>query len=128
MIYDLPLDFVLDHWRPGSFDRTWEDEFADRGSPERIGEGRLRTWDSDGKPHDELVLQMLRGEPIEPITLGWDAGWFGGRKWYGRVWAGHYRLFIFHTVGRLTIPADVVPYDERRPFPASHCAPPEGVL
>jgi hypothetical protein len=126
VITELPLAFVLDRWRPGSYDRTWAEEFADRGSPERIGEGRLRTWDADGEPRDELVLRMLRGEPVDPITLGYDGGWWDDRDWYGRVWAGHYRLWLWHTVGWLVIPVDVVPRGERRGWPANHCAPAEG--
>jgi hypothetical protein len=122
----LPVADVLAHWRPGSFDRTWQEEFADLGSPERIGEMLLRTWDEHGNPTDELCLRMLRGEAIEPITLGWDGGWWAGRYWRGRVWAGHHRLWVYHTVGWPEIPVDVVPPGERRPWPASHCAPPMG--
>jgi hypothetical protein len=122
----LPVAYVLDHWRPGSFDRTWNEEFADLGSPQRIGEMLLRTWDQDGNPRDELCLRMLRGQPIEPITLGWDGGWWGDRQWNGRVWAGHHRLWVYHLVGRREIPADVVPPGEKRDWPANHCAPTEG--
>lgn len=125
---DLPLSYVLANWRPGSFDRTWDEEFADLGSRERIGEMLLRTWDEHGSPRDELALRMLRGEPVEPVTLGWDGGWWGGRQWKGRVWAGHHRLWMFWTVGWDSIPADVVPPGEKRPWPASHCAPPQGAL
>jgi hypothetical protein len=125
-ISSLPLDEVLAHWRPGSFDRTWEEELADLGNRERIGEILLRTWDENGDPHDELPLKMLRGEPIDPITLGWDGGWWNGRMWRGRVWAGHHRIWMYHTVGRTEIPVDVVPPGERRGWPACHCAPPEG--
>jgi hypothetical protein len=114
----LPVAYVLDHWRPGSFDRDWAAEFADLGSRERIGEMLLRTWDEHGQPQDELPIRMLRGEPIEPVTLGWD----------GRVWAGHHRLWLFFTVGWLRIPSDVVEPEGRRGWPACHCAPPEGWL
>jgi hypothetical protein len=126
MIARLPLAYVLDTWRPGSFDRTWHDEFADLGGRRRIGEMLLRTWDPDGNPHDELCLRMLRGEPVEPVTLGWDGGWWGGRFWQGRVWAGHHRLWLWHTVGWDLVPVDVVPRGERRPWPGNHCAPDEG--
>jgi hypothetical protein len=122
----LPLAYVLDTWRPGSFDRTWQDEFTDLGSQRRIGEMLLRTYDPDGNPHDELCLRMLRGEPVEPVTLGWDSGWWGGRWWQGRVWAGHHRLWLWHTVGWDLVPVDVVPRGERRPWPGNHCAPTEG--
>ena len=122
------LQWVLDNWRPGSFDRTWEEEFEDLGSPERIGEMQLRRWDADGNPHDELCLQMLRGEEIEPITLGWDAGFWNGKLWRGRVWAGHHRIWIHHITGRTEINADIVPYGIRRPWPHCHCAPEEGWL
>jgi hypothetical protein len=129
----LPVAYVLEHWRPGSFDRTWQEEFADLGSRQRIGEMLLRTWDEHGNPHDELCLRMLRGEPIEPITLGWDGGTWNGRVWKGRVWAGHHRLWIFSLVGWPLIPCDVVPPGEKRSMlhpqglaslsrPA-HCAP-----
>jgi hypothetical protein len=122
----MPVAWVLDNWRPGSFDRTWPDEFADLGSPRRIGEMLLRTYDPNGAPRDELCLRLLRGEPVEPITLGWDAGPWGGRVWLGRVWAGHHRLWLWHTVGWPLIPVDVVPRGERRGWPANHCAPAEG--
>jgi len=122
-VYDLPVGYVLDNWRPGSFDRTWAEEFRDLGSPERIGEMALRTWDDDGVSHDELCLRMLRGEPIEPVTLGWDSGPWAGRHWLGRVWAGHHRLWVCRITNQPTIPADIVPHGESRPFPANHCAP-----
>lgn len=112
----MALELVLIYWRPGSFDRTWDEEFADLGSPERIGEMQLRTWDKGGNPHDELPLRMLRGEHCEPVTLGWD----------GRVWAGHHRLWLYHTVGWPKIPVDIVEPGGKRPWPACHCAPPEG--
>jgi hypothetical protein len=124
-VYALPVGYVLDHWRPGSFDRTWGEEFRDLGSPERIGEMLLRTYDEDGA-HDELCLRLLRGDPVEPVTLGWDAGVWGGEHWLGRVWAGHHRLWLFHLTGQACILADVVPLGERRPFPANHCAPAGG--
>jgi hypothetical protein len=127
VIRRLAVDYVLERWRPGSFDRTWEREFADLGSRERIGEMALRTWDEHGDPRDELCLQLLRGEPVEPITLGWDGGVWNGRYWLGRVWAGHHRLWLFHVVGRAEIDADVVPRGERRPWPGNHCAPPTGM-
>jgi hypothetical protein len=120
------LGWVLANWRPGSYDRSWAAEFADLGSRERIGEMALRTWDEHGQPRDELCLQMLRGEPIEPVTLGWDGGWWGGQQWRGRVWAGHHRIWIHHITGRRTIAADIVPPGERRPWPACHCAPAGG--
>jgi len=133
---ELPVVYVLDNWRPGSFDRTWAEEFADLGSPQRIGEMQLRTWDEHGEPHDELCLRMLRGESIEPVTLGWDGGDWGGRYWRGRVWAGHHRLWIFHLVGWPTIPVDIVPPGEKRSMEhpgglrsrsrPGHCAPAEG--
>ena len=137
-IQTLPLAYVLANWRPGSFDRTWDEEFADLGSRERIGEMLLRTWDDAGNPHDELPLRMLRGEPVEPVTLGWDGGEWGGRVWRGRVWAGHHRLWLFHEAGWPQIPADVVPPGERRSMEhpqgirslsrPAHCAPAAGRL
>jgi hypothetical protein len=122
----MALAEVLTRWRPGSFDRTWAEEFTDLGSPERIGEMLLRTWDNDGHPHDELALRMLRGQECEPVTLGWDGGLWNGRMWSGRVWAGHHRLWLYHTIGRTTIPTDVVAAGERRGWPACHCAPAQG--
>jgi len=113
----MAVSMVLLYWRPGSFDRTWEEEFEDLGSRERIGEMLLRTWDEDGDPHDELPLRMLRGEHCEPITLGWD----------GRVWAGHHRIWMYWLVGWPQIPVDIVPPGERRPWPEGHCAPLEGL-
>lgn len=122
----LSVIYVLNNWRPGSFDRTWEEELADLGSPQRIGEMQLRTWDEHGRPRDELPLRMLRGEHCEPITLGWDGGWWNGRLWKGRVWAGHHRLWLYCAVGQSHIPVDVVPPGEKRDWPACHCAPLEG--
>jgi hypothetical protein len=122
----MPLAWVLDNWRPGSFDRTWAAEVGELGSQRRIGEMLLRTYDPDGRPRDELCLRLLRGQPVEPVTLGWDAGEWGGRVWRGRVWAGHHRLWIYHLVGWQRIAVDVVPRGERRGWPANHCAPAEG--
>ena len=117
----LPLDYVLRNWRPGSFDRTWEQEFAARAGDARIGE----MW---GGFTDHLIPQVLRHGwgCVEPVTLGWDARVWGGRWWRGRVWAGHARLFLAHQVGRAEILADVVPYPERRAGKHGHCAPAAG--
>lgn len=124
----VPVIWVIETYRPGSFDRTWEEEFKDLGSKQRIGEMLLRTWDENDNPHDELAFQLLRNEPYTPITLGWDSGCWNGKWWEGRMWAGHHTLWFFHEINRTHILADIVPYGEKRGWPANHCAPKEGWL
>lgn len=128
----LPLDYVLANWRPGSYDHDWDTEFRRLGSPDAVGGFQVRTWDEHGKPRDELLLQMLRGVPVPPVTLGWDGGEWQGREWNGRVWAGHHRLWVYQHLGLTDIPVDVVPAGERRStvkqgsVAPGRCAPDEG--
>lgn len=115
----LSLAYVLYHWRPGSEDRSWEEEFADLESPERIGE-MVRKRDAFGfTSRDGLLLHLLRHNPnyIEPVILGWD----------GRVWGGHKRLWLHHVLDWREVLVDVVPPGEKRPGELVDCAPPEGV-
>jgi hypothetical protein len=128
MLIKLPIDFVLEHWRPGSFDRTWKEEFQDLGSSARIAEMQLRTYDKDGKAKDELAIQMLRGDDITPITLGWDRDFWQGKMWIGRMWAGHHTIWLHWLTNQEMISCDVVEFGEKRPWPACHCAPPKGCL
>lgn len=118
VITRLPLRHVLACWRPGSFDRTWEEEFADLGSPARIDE----MWgDFSGRL---LRNALLHGQDcLEPVTLGWDGGEWNGSVWRGRVWAGHHRLWVCHALGWDQVAADVVPPGEARTGKAGHCAP-----
>lgn len=120
-IAGLPLAYILAHWRPGSFDRTWDQEFTDRGSERRIDE----MW---GPFTDHLIPSVLRHgwDCVEPVTLGWDGGLWGGRLWRGRVWAGHARLFLACRMGRESVLADVVPHGQRRAGKHGHCAPDAG--
>jgi hypothetical protein len=115
----LSLFYVLDNWRPGSFDRTWEEEFAALGSPERAGEFiRTRNYG----PRDGLALRVIRAlitDPgnlrrmMPPVVLGWD----------GRVWAGHHRLWLAHAVPLDDVLCDVVEPGGTRSGEAAHCAP-----
>ena len=76
-VYTLPLDFVLDNWRPGSAHETlvqkwtWKDEFE---------------WIFKEDDYDKygLLVSISRFGLKEPILLGDD--------W--RVWDGHHRIYV----------------------------------
>lgn len=125
----LSLHFVLRNWRPGSTDRTWADEFADLGSPIRAGE-LIRTWETG--PRDGLAIRAIRAllhDPdrphrmMAPVVLGNDADEWNEQQWRGRVWAGHHRLWLAHTIPVDDVWCDVVQPGEKRTGEAAHCAP-----
>lgn len=118
-VYRLPLDYVLDTWRPGTRDVaedgsawSWVLEFRELLGAERAGE---MTGPARGSMTSLPLAALVTMDRYPPVTLGYDK----------RVWDGHHTLCWLSVLERSWVLCDVVAPGEKRPWPASECAPPE---
>lgn len=80
---EMPLQWVLENFRPGSQDPpwSWEDERSDMLNVDHIG----RTAD--------LLVKIRKDGQFDPICLGSDR----------RIWDGHHRIIVHQILGLKTI-------------------------
>ena len=75
----MPTADICAHWRPGSYEWGWEEEFADMAQDPRTA-GVLARVQAEGIGYADTE---------EPVLLGSD----------GRVWDGHHRIYLAATLG-----------------------------
>jgi hypothetical protein len=75
----MKLNYLFENWRPGSYDWSWDEEFADIMSQARTEPVRKRV-ESEG---------IGFADSFAPVLLGSD----------GRVWDGHHRICLARELG-----------------------------
>jgi len=93
-LQQVPFDYIMNNWRPGSHDWDWEDERLDL---------LTRDWVRTGKLRDTIRERGFGfADATSPIKLGND----------GRIWNGHHRLILGLEFRPDTLWVDVVGPDE----------------